>query len=361
MYALAASALVWLFSTTDLDAVRATLRNVGPLAPLAFLPMGLQIALEAISWRLLLGKLGYRVGLALSFRVNMQAEAIRLSFPGGPPLAEAMRPLLFARLRSVALTDAATALVVRKLCHISTQGAFLAMGALLGSALFERWARTLGPAGRSLPLLTCAAAGGMMAAGAFLGLMLSQGSLASRAERFLARLIGGRLATFLETRRASFAAVDSRLRTLLWRSPGTLSWNLVTGLGGWLLDATETLLVLRLVGFRIGPGEALGVEALVSVIRIGAFAVPGGLGFTDLTYHALLQGTVSDAASMSLILLKRGRDVFWVATGFLLPLLLDRFFLKGNGSSEPEPGPTVVPVLDGLAAAPAPRSSPRPL
>jgi Lysylphosphatidylglycerol synthase TM region len=323
-YALAGSALVWLVSHTDLGGVRATLVALGPLAALVLVPLGLQVLLEALSWRMLLGRLGHRVGIGLAWRVNVQAEAVRLSFPGGPPVAEAMRPMLFARLRSVALADAASALVVRKLCHLSTEGVFLAMGTLLGSALFETWARSLGPAGRILPFLSGAAALGLVAAGVFIGLLLSHGSLAVRLERFLAGLTPGRLASFLETRRASFITLDSRLRTLLWRSPGTLSWNLLTGLGGWLLDAAETFLVLHLTGFPIGPGEALGVEALVAVMRSCAFAVPGGLGIQDLTYHALLQGTVSDAASMSLILLKRARDVFWVATGFGLPLLLDR-------------------------------------
>jgi len=324
-YVLAASALVWLLSTTDLGAVRTTLAAIGPLAALVLVPLGLQITLEAVSWRLLLRRLGHGVGLGTAWRVNVQAEAVRLSLPGGPPVAEAMRPMLFARLRSVALADAASALVVRKICHLFTQGVFIGMGVLLGSVLFERWARSLGPAGRILPVLSGIAALGLIAAGAFIGLMLSYGSLAVRLERLLSRVARGRLASFLETRRASFVTLDSRLRTLLWRSPGTLSWNLVTGLGGWLLDATETLVVLRLAGFPIGPGEALGVEALVSVMRNVAFAVPGGLGIQDFTYHTLLQGTVSDAASMSLILLKRTRDVFWVAVGFGLPLLLDRW------------------------------------
>jgi hypothetical protein len=330
VYALAAAALVSLVWTTDLSAVRAALRAVGPLAPLALVPLALQILLEAVSWRLLLGRLGHRVGVALSFRVNLQGEAIRLSFPGGPPLAEATRTVLFARLRGVTLGDATGALVVRKLCHMLTQGVYLGLGTLLGLALFQRWGRSLGQPGRALPFLACAAAAGLVAAAALAGFVLSRGSLASRAKLLLARLTGGRLASFLEAREAGVAALDDRLKILLARSPGTLCWNLLTGLAGWLLEAAETLILLRLVGLPVAPWQALGVEALVSVVRIGAFAVPGGLGIQDLTYHTLLHGTVSDAASMSFILLKRARDVFWVATGFGLPLLLDRLFFRAS-------------------------------
>ncbi len=140
-----------------------------------------------------------------------------------------------------------------------------------------------------------------------------------------------------------------------------MAWNLLTAIGGWLLDAAETLLVLRVVGFPVGPGEALGVEALTSVVRIAAFAVPGGLGIQDLAYHTLLRGTVSDTASMSLILLKRARDVFWVVTGLSLPLLLDRLLFRARVSTGTEPARSVISTLDGVAAAPPPDSSPRPL
>lgn len=351
-YAIAAAALVALLRATDLGGVAATLRAIGPLALLALVPLGVQVLLEAVSWRVLLARLGQRVGLGLACRVNVQAEAIRLSFPGGSPIADATRPLLFTRLRSVPLGDAATALVVRKLCHMSTQGVYLGMGLVLGSALFERWARTLGPAGRALPALGCAVAVGLIAAAVLAGSMLSHGTLAARAERFAGRLTRGRLASFLEARRSSFAALDGRLGLLLSRSPRALAWNLATGLAGWLLEAVETLVLLRLVGFHLGPGEALGLEAVVSVVRIAAFAVPGGLGIQDLTYHALLQGTVSDTASMALILLKRGRDVFWVATGFALPFLLDRLYFRASVPGGAEVSPSVAAPLERLEASP---------
>ncbi len=358
-YVAAAAALVALVRATDLRGVAATLRDVGPLAALALVPLGLQIVLEAFSWRLLLGRLGHRVALALSWRVNVQAEAIRLGFPGGPPLADAMRAVLFGRVRAIPLRDAAAALVARKLCQACTQGVYLGAAVALGAPLFERWARSVGPAGRALPLAAWAAAIGLASLSALAAWTLSRASLASRAEPLLARLTPGRLASALEARRASLAAVEERLRFLLARSPRTLSWNLLTGLGGWLLDAAETLLLLRLMGAQVGPGQALGVEALVSLVRILAFAVPGGLGIQDLTYHALLQGTVSEAAAVSLILLKRGRDVFWVAAGFGLPPLLDRLFLRPGPPREAAHAAPAIPVVGEVDAASPTPPSPR--
>jgi uncharacterized membrane protein YbhN (UPF0104 family) len=95
------------------------------------------------------------------------------------------------------------------------------------------------------------------------------------------------------------------------------SWNAATALAGWLLDAAETWLLLRLLGASIGPGEALAVEAAVSVLQVVAFAVPGGLGVSDLGYHALVHGLAGEPVAAALVLAKRARDAVWIAAGLL--------------------------------------------
>ncbi len=316
-YAVAGLALVRLFWTIDLEGVGALLRGVGPYAPLALLPFGLQVVLESGSWRLLLARLGHPVGWRQSLRVTVGAEAVRLCFPGGTAVADGLRPLLFWRHAKVPLSDGASALAVRKLCHLATQGVYLALGVALGSALLQRWAKELGGFGRALPILSLLLPAALTATAILLGLLLFHGSLATRAERLLTRVTRGRLAALLEARRASYAKLDERLRVLLGRHAAALLWNGATALAGWLLEAVETFFLLSLLGAPLGWGEALALEASLSVVRVLAFAVPGGLGVQDLTYHALLQGVAGEPAAVSFVLLKRARDVFWVAVGLL--------------------------------------------
>jgi len=157
-----------------------------------------------------------------------------------------------------------------------------------------------------------------------LALALFHGSLATRLERWLTRLTRGRFAALLEARRGAYAALDERLRTLLGRHGGTLAWNLATALAGWLLEAAEAWLLLRLLGAPVTVGQAIALEALVSVARAAAFAVPGGLGVQDLGYHALLRGLVGEPAAAAFVLLKRGRDLTWIAIAFLARVLSSR-------------------------------------
>jgi hypothetical protein len=317
-YVVAALALLQFVRSVDLAGVGALLGAVGPFAPLALLPFALQTILESGSWRLLLARLGHHVKRGTSLRVTLGAEAIRMCLPGGTAIADGLRPVLFRRHGGVPLSDGTSALVVRKLCHLGSQGVYLALGAALGAALLERWATQMGELGRFLPAASFALAAALTAGAVLLGLMLFHGSLASRAERFLTRLTRGRLSSFLEVRRASYGTLDARLRMLLGHHSAAILWNAATALAGWLLEALETFLILWLLRAPLGWGEALALEASVSVIRALAFAVPGGLGVQDLSYHAGLQMAVGEPAAVSFVLLKRARDVFWIVTGLLL-------------------------------------------
>ena len=55
----------------------------------------------------------------------------------------------------------------------------------------------------------------------------------------------------------------------------------------------------------------------MSVLRAAAFAVPGGLGVSDLGYHALVRGLAGEPVAAAFVVVKRARDVFWIAVGFL--------------------------------------------
>jgi hypothetical protein len=317
-YLVAVLALLQLLRSVDLAGVGALLRAVGPFAPLALLPFAFQVILESGSWRLLLGRLGHPVRWRTSLRVTLGADAIRLSLLGGTAIADGLRPVLFRRHGGVPLSDGTSALAVRKLCHLGSQGAYLALGAALGASLLDRWATQMGELGRFLPAASFSLAAALTIGAVILGLMLFHGSLASRAERFLSRLTRGRLSSFLEVRRASYAALDARLRVLLGHHAAAILWNAATALAGWLLEALETFLILWLLRAPVGWGEALALEASVSVVRALAFAVPGGLGVQDLSYHAGLQMAVGEPVAVSFVLLKRARDVFWIVTGLLL-------------------------------------------
>lgn len=315
-YSVALLALVELIRNADLHGVAGAIGRTGPLSAVVVLPFGIQMLLEAESWRLLLGRLGHRVSWTVSLRATMSAEAVRMCFPGGSAVADGLRPVIFKRQGGVPLGVATSALAVRKLCHIGSEGAFSAIGLALGSSLFARWVKDLGSRGPQLFVAAAVVSLALVGAGVALALLLLHGSVASRAERLLTRLTRGRLFSFLEARRSRYAAFDDSFRALLGCS--LLAANAATALAGWLLDGVETFVILALLGAPVAFGEAVLLEACVAVVRAIAFAVPGGLGVQDLSYHTLLRGFVGEPAALGFVLMKRARDVVWIIVGLVL-------------------------------------------
>jgi hypothetical protein len=274
-YAVAALALLRLVQSIDLSGVGHLVTAAGPVLPLVLVPFIIQLALEAGAWHMFLGRLRYAVPWRAALRATLGAEGVRLAFPGGAAAGDALRPALFRRLAGVPLGDGAAVLAVRKLCHLFTQGVFLAIGAALGARAFASGAPPA--AARGLESLAWIAAVALALAAVLLGLALFHGSLAARTERLLTRLTGGRLSRLLESRRITFAAVDARLRALLGGHVGAVAWSMSSALAGWLLDAGETFLLLRVLGAPVTAGEAVAIESAVSLVRAAAFAVPGGV------------------------------------------------------------------------------------
>jgi hypothetical protein len=341
---LALAKLAWEF---DLPAIRVALAHAGATALLILVPMAAVIGLEAESWLFLLATLGWRIPRRRSWRVALTGEALRLGMPGGATMADAARPILLRRHASVPFTISASVLAVRKLSHMATQGLFLLMGAALGASAFQAWARHFGSASALLLPATWIAGVGLTLLAVLLGLALFKGSLATRTERLLSKITGGRLAAFVERQRASYAALDERLRQLLGGHPIALVRSGANALLAWLVEAAETWIILSVLGVPAGWREALAIEALASALRVLAFAVPGGLGIQDLGYLEMVRGIAGDGAAAGFVVLKRGRDLVWVSAGLLLPFLVARLrrpkVTRTSGESSARTGTTPRP------------------
>jgi glycosyltransferase 2 family protein len=315
-YAVAAFALVELVRTVDLSGARELVTRVGPSGFVVLIPFAIQVVLEASTWRLLLARLGHHVRWVVALRTTLGAEGVRLCFPGGAVVGDSLRPVLFWQRGKVPIRDGAAVLAVRKLGQVGAQGVFLFLGAWAGSSLLAPVGVKMRMGG-ALPLVAAVGGGALLCAALLVGFVLARGDVASLAVRLVTGLTRGRLARWLQARRASYTALDAQLAVLLSRSPGELAYSGATALAGWLLDALETWLLLRFLGAPVSAGGAIALEATVSVVRALAFAVPGGLGAQDLGYHMLLIGAAGGPAAAAFVLLKRARDVTWSTLGLL--------------------------------------------
>jgi putative membrane protein len=107
----------------------------------------------------------------------------------------------------------------------------------------------------------------------------------------------------------AIGAVQAELAAV-GRRPGALLASFAANLVAWLIGAGSSWLALRLLGAPIPVWSAVALEAVISVVRSGAFLIPGAIGAQELGYAALapLVGIPAEAA-LAVSLLKRARDL----------------------------------------------------
>ncbi|NPC85991.1 hypothetical protein HPC49_48385, partial [Pyxidicoccus fallax] len=141
--------------------------------------------------------------------------------------------------------------------------------------------------------------------------------------RWLQRLPVAAVRGWVERQRADLERADGALGRVL--VPRRLGVPALLYVGMWLAESVEAYLLLRLLGFDVTFGDAVALEAVMSVLRALAFFIPAGLGVQDAGYAAFLSGggdTLSAVAAF--VLLKRARELCWMGVGAALLVLQAR-------------------------------------
>jgi hypothetical protein len=103
-----------------------------------------------------------------------------------------------------------------------------------------------------------------------------------------------------------------------------LAWPAFLFLAGWAWETVETFVILSVLGAGLGLGQVLSFETLLTIVRSLVVVVPSGLGVQDVGYLVFLRGYgVPDAVTLAaaFLVVKRAKETFWVAVGYLLFLL----------------------------------------
>lgn len=308
--ALAIAALGRVLWLADLGRAVALVRGVGPAALLVLAPTGVVFLCHALAWRRILRGQGHEVPLATLFTVIVRKEAILSTFPGGTAVAETAVPVMLAQRSAVPLPDAVASTVVKKGLTLTANGAVLIVGGALGAALGSiAW--VLGLAGL-----------GLFAVGALGLTLLGSGRAAGLLLTVARRVPSRRAGRWLDARAASVAATDQALRATLSRSRRAGLWGPgATLVAGWLVEGLDTALALALLGAPLLIQEAVALESGASLVRSLAIGLPSGLGAQDAAYAELFaRAGVLDAATIAVafVVLKRAKELCWVAAGWLL-------------------------------------------
>jgi len=142
----------------------------------------------------------------------------------------------------------------------------------------------------------------------------------------------------LERRRDLFPHWGARKAT--WSAAGAF-------LACWLVEAIDTAIVLRVLGVSLDFAFAMAAEGAISMLRSIGNVMPAGLGVQDAGYATLLpaMGVAPDAAA-AFVLVKRGKELLWIAAGYALLAAIRRPSLIRGGNA-----PARAPLGAGHARA----------
>ncbi len=318
----ALSLLVWTFHGVDFSRVGESMSGVGmPGLLLIATPALLSLCVECLGWSGVFRSLGQRVAWRSLMRVRLMTEAVAQTLPLGVIWAESLKPVLLARHSGVPASRAVAGLVARKYLLIASQAVSVTLLTVCGMSTLRRLSLTFTGHAEfawfafSASVVLCLLAAGV--GGAF-----ARGRIADRLLTLLRRLPSARFQRALCRKQASFASTDTL--TERYFSAGFLRTTLLPGsffLCGWLCEALESYLILKLLGVDLDFFAVASIEVMLSFLKNVLFVIPAGIGVQDVGYVSCLSALgVPDALNVGAAFsaLKRGKELFWAAVGYSL-------------------------------------------
>lgn len=290
------------------DRAGASLGAVGVAVML--LPSTLMYLLDCLGWRFTLGQHSAAVSFSRLLVIRTAGELVNATTPtayvGGEPLKAHL-----LKQYAIPMVDGVASVILAKTAMTIAQIVYILLGIGLGVWI-------LFPSG-STPANTVSS----LAAALSLALLLFGTALFILIQRrglftFLFTVLERcriRVAP-LEARRERLLALDESIVGFYTCAPGSFFFSTTVFLAGWVLEAMEVYVILLYLGEPIDVWTALSIDALSTLIKGGTFFVPGSVGAQEAGNLMLLMAYgYSDVTGMTFALLRRVRELVWIAIG----------------------------------------------
>lgn len=116
------------------------------------------------------------------------------------------------------------------------------------------------------------------------------------------------------------------IRTAYRANPKSFWYSYLLAGIHWIIGSLEFYLIIIFLGYHILPMHGLLLDMGIIVFKSAAAFVPGQLGFEELGNKMMLQiiGITSASVWISASILRRTRQLFWIAVGFILYLFIKK-------------------------------------
>ncbi|HTE19298.1 MAG TPA: lysylphosphatidylglycerol synthase domain-containing protein, partial [Armatimonadota bacterium] len=130
----------------------------------------------------------------------------------------------------------------------------------------------------------------------------------------------------------------SQVADFFWTNPRGFGLSFLFFFLGWAAGALELLAAAHALRFPLSVRDALALEALLASVNMATFFIPANAGSQEggFTYLAPLWG-ISAPHAVALAVLRRCRDVIWVAYGLAYLGITEGRILFRPAVDAPEP------------------------
>ena len=291
-----------------IDRAGASLGAVGVAVMLV--PSTLMYLLDCLGWRFTLGQHSAAVPFSRLFVIRTAGEFVNSTTPAAYVGGEPLKAHLLKQY-GIPLVDGFTSVIVAKTAMTIGQIIYILLGIGLGVWILSPSGST--PA-NTVSSLAVALSLALLLFGTALFILIQRRGLFTFLFTVLERC-RIRVAP-LEARRERLLALDESIVGFYTRAPGSFFFSTTVFLAGWLLEAMEVYVILLYLGEPIDVLTALSIDALSTLIKGGTFFVPGSVGAQEAGNLMLLMAYgYSDVTGMTFALLRRVRELVWIAIG----------------------------------------------
>lgn len=308
---------------TDLSAVGGYLSKVGIGVVLMIAAYKLAFALDSWAWLMTLRSLPLRAVWIFRFwMVRMVGEAVNNATPLAGMGGEPVKAAILNRAYGIGYGDGFASIVLARTTFVIGLVPFLLIGfALLlfepGLSVAFKWAAGVGLVGLSAGI------------GAFFAIQRLR--LTSRTGGWFAGILSR---PGLRNLFGKVGEFEDRLVDFYRFSPGRFTATVVLSFINWALGAVELWIAFYLLGAPVTFAEAWIIEALVQLVRVGAFFVPLALGTQEGAFTVAVGAlTGNPALGVAVAVLRRFRELVVLSAGLLMGPLI-----YGRSAMKPKPG-----------------------
>lgn len=315
--AVAGAFLVKAFAGIDARATWRAVADAGRWAPLALVPFVFGMAFDSLGMGVLLGTLGRHATLQQLLPIRIATEALHLTAPAGFVVADSATAALLDVHCGVPVGEGAMLAIARKWLVMRAHSLYIVTGVSLGAAILAGVSqRTL--AGPWLPWAVGASAIVPLGLSLALGAGFRGRPAVARLQALLGKLPWERVRERVARWQAGAVRADEKLARIgAARAP---TWRACAAFFAcWMIESIETAIIVRLVGGPLDLAFAMGAEVGVSMLRSIGNVAPAGLGVQDAGYAVLFEAMgLPPHTTAAFVLLKRAKEVVWIAVGYAL-------------------------------------------